>query len=440
MISQPSTASSPTEPLPSHGLHPILGAALQCLEIDLDAELKRYRKSRTPDSESGVAQPSPDDSDRTSAAVPVSPSSETEMESLDTAASPELIIPPSDPMDAEAVEQPITSPLTTSATLESLTPEPVSFPSPENADFDQLWSEAAPVGPEDYLASSEELLKSLATEDATPVDSQSLPVSAEEPLLLPVVLGASLALLVAMIALGFLVFVPVPQKESEPSRQKSGVPGQMGHLAALPMTPNLAVEEFQNLGNGSLSTLVPLSRNWLSTIAAAKPESTVGALSLSTAAVAPAPNWETPLPESSATGYWSTAPEPEPQSLSALPPPPPLFSPSLPQVVPSPPPLGSSQQAGILPPPPPTAAPSETPIQPSTPEIVIYPTPAPLTAPSLPVEPPAASPSSLSRPSPSLPQIEAQPPTQPDTTPLPVSSSEPSPTVAPAESPSPASP
>jgi hypothetical protein len=110
------------------------------------------------------------------------------------------------------------------------------------------WNDVDIVPPNDYFESSENLLRSL--EESEQLDSQTQQQS--DSLLWPVMVGAFLALFVAGGAFAYLILYP---HFSSPTSQQSRVRLNPLNAARLPMTPNLAVSEFQDFKTVSLASL-----------------------------------------------------------------------------------------------------------------------------------------------------------------------------------------
>jgi len=126
---------------------------------------------------------------------------------------------------------------------------------------DQLLADDTPPQPEDYLESSEALLRSLT--DEQPQDNQAN--NSQDSLLSPLGIGSMLLLLVASLTLGYVIFNPktLPQlnlsqlfngnssprtenQEEVASNTQSQLPPE---LTPIPKYPNLAAKEFPEVRN-----------------------------------------------------------------------------------------------------------------------------------------------------------------------------------------------
>ncbi|NJO79063.1 MAG: SPOR domain-containing protein [Cyanobacteria bacterium RM1_2_2] len=110
--------------------------------------------------------------------------------------------------------------------------------------------------PEDYLASSEELLRSIAEEDLE-LRAEREPNSMLETLLTPLGVGSMLLLLMASTSLGYVIMNPSSigwGTAAQPESSGTEAPTSAEQDGEAP-SPNLASEEFVDLGLGTLSTL-----------------------------------------------------------------------------------------------------------------------------------------------------------------------------------------
>jgi hypothetical protein len=153
-----------------------------------------------------------------------------------------------------------------------------------------LDNEDTPTHPDDYLESSEALLRSL-TEEQAPTKKPSHP---GDSLLSPLGIGSMLLLLIASLTLGYVVFNPksLPQfnlagifkgNSSEPAGNtpvigSNNIPTPEPTLTAVPKYPNLANDEFSEVN--SPNDIVNLKPK-------AKATSTVGAKPINRQPVAP---------------------------------------------------------------------------------------------------------------------------------------------------------
>ncbi|KZL49802.1 hypothetical protein A2T98_11120 [Nodularia spumigena CENA596] len=258
------------------GLKPQLAAALASLEVPIDQELARYRRTRIGvkiqnQSRLGsyISSPSPD--------LPNHPGTEAEI-------TPTLGNNHTDIQPTYTDETPEENPVTTNAKLdyfhllshsESIkTQIPQSstnsassiVPAVVDADLNE---DLAPVNehpsqPDDYLESSEALLRSLTDEEQSPEE----PRNSNDSLLSPLGIGSMLLLLVASLCVGYVVFNPHAQDWSgfnlaglfSPDSSPNGgenttevvnnTPGEAEpQLTPIPKYPNLAAKEFPEVRN-----------------------------------------------------------------------------------------------------------------------------------------------------------------------------------------------
>lgn len=117
-------------------------------------------------------------------------------------------------------------------------------------------AEAQASVPEEYLASSEELLRSIAEEDVD-LRAEREPNSMLETLLTPVGIGSMLLLLLSSTTLGYVIMNPASlgwwkASQSQAPASPTASPASQEGIAP---SPNLASEEFVDLGLDTLSTL-----------------------------------------------------------------------------------------------------------------------------------------------------------------------------------------
>ncbi|RCJ39643.1 hypothetical protein A6770_11160 [Nostoc minutum NIES-26] len=252
------------------GLRPALASALASLEVQLDQELARYRRTRigmrTPNQSrvGSYISSQPQELTETTATVGKTQPSVAEMK-IDT---PPVSVPnqlSKNPASAtpktEALDNPEVSsnpdaqtqlPLPSLDNSSSIVPAVV-----KDAQKDNLpQANDAPKQPDDYLESSEALLRSLTDEQP----QTRKPSNSSDSLLSPLGIGSMLLLLVASLTLGYVVFNPksLPQLNlgklfngnSSPSAEN---PQEFGtnpqsqpqpELTPIPRYPNLAAKEF----------------------------------------------------------------------------------------------------------------------------------------------------------------------------------------------------
>jgi len=257
--------------------HPVLRAALENLDVQLEEELTRYRRQKRlqPNAQRKFGVSSKLLHDRLYA--------QTDLQL------PQF--PCLSPIASDAPPPPAASPATTAAPLpESASPPaeptpaqvssakgspthlPDTLPDLSSTEATQLAvlaadpeanllqpPDAEPELPEDYLASSEELLRSIAEED--PQQRAVQPNQLLDTLLTPLGIGSLLLLMLSSATLGYLVMNPAslgflttqapnPASPDAAPAQPSPVPG-----AIVSPSPNLAAREFVDLNLNTLSTL-----------------------------------------------------------------------------------------------------------------------------------------------------------------------------------------
>ncbi|MBD2022134.1 hypothetical protein H6F43_18300 [Leptolyngbya sp. FACHB-36] len=234
---------------PVESIHPVLHTALANLDVQLEDELARYRRQRI----SGRSTPA---KRRTASPVP-------EQVSLPSTASPAVPQARSTPAVAEpsAWDDPAPSLAIATASERALTPEPPTL-SDDLFTPESRQNALVRTAPEldDYLESSEELLRSLAAEEAQ--------VQAErgfmQSLLTPLGVGSMLLLLLSSALFGYVVMNPTGisrlfASDKSNSASTSQTPNDTPQLdgSTIAPQPNLAAQEFKDLNLSTLSTLNP---------------------------------------------------------------------------------------------------------------------------------------------------------------------------------------
>jgi hypothetical protein len=274
-MSQNPRINSDTQLSKTPSLKPLLAAALASLEVQLDQELARYRRTRN---NSRLAN-----SARVISYVGSSPQAiaaaileQSQAAEIKPSISPSVT---SDTADHEAIADPIElegmDHLLLSSTPEdtqTLTPPPPPPPPANPAssiiptgqvhqDENGLKADEIPTQPEDYLESSEALLRSLTNEET----QTKKPSSSNDGLLSPLGIGSMLLLLVASLTLGYVIFNPkgltqfnisklFNSKSSTPTENTTGTVGNSPPqpepvLTPIPKYPNLATKEFPEVNN-----------------------------------------------------------------------------------------------------------------------------------------------------------------------------------------------
>lgn len=250
------------------GLKPALVSALASLEVQLERELARYRRTRigmrTPNQSrvsSYISSQPQEATDLTATADKKPPVAEIKIDTPPVSVSDEPL--PGNPAPAtlktEALDNPQVSandaktqlPLPSPNNSSSLVPAVV-----KDAQKDNLpQTNDTAKQPDDYLESSEALLRSLTDEQP----QTKKPSNSSDSLLSPLGIGSMLLLLVASLTLGYVVFNPksLPQlnlgklfngksssAENTPEVGTNTQSQPQPELTPIPRYPNLAAKEF----------------------------------------------------------------------------------------------------------------------------------------------------------------------------------------------------
>ncbi|MEH2178749.1 hypothetical protein [Nostoc sp.] len=295
MTQKPLNDSSTHQSSKTPGLKPVLAAALASLEVLLDQELARYRRTRTglvSSNQSRVAsymngQPQPLTAIPTTlgatqssateiktnippASVPVNSemnsapaTAKTDVPPASVAVNPEMNPAPVTAKIEELNNLNVSSTSNAAKTETQLPPPPPNFSRSivpaivkNTKSENHLQPDDSPKHPDDYLESSEALLRSLTEEQP----ETKKPSNSSDSLLSPLGIGSMLLLLVASLTLGYVVFNPksLPQwnlgklfnGNSSPTPENteevgSNVqPQNQPPSTSIPKYPNLATEEF----------------------------------------------------------------------------------------------------------------------------------------------------------------------------------------------------
>ncbi|MEH2303187.1 MAG: hypothetical protein V7K88_30520 [Nostoc sp.] len=285
---------SSTQSSKKPGLKPALAAALASLEVPLDQELARYRRTRTGLVSSNQprvvsymsSQPQPLTAIPTTsgttyssatqiktnvppASVPVNPTSTPATAKIDEPPTSSLAVnPQKNPVPATAKTEELNN-LNVSSTSDSpktqtqLPPPPPNFSSSivpavvkDTKSKNLLQPDDTPKHPDDYLESSEALLRSLTEEQP----ETKKPSNYSDSLLSPLGIGSMLLLLIASLTLGYVLFNPKSLSQwnlgklfngnSSPTPEnteevESNVQSQIQPPStSIPKYPNLAAQEF----------------------------------------------------------------------------------------------------------------------------------------------------------------------------------------------------
>jgi len=277
-------AESPTPSSNTQSLHPALSSALASLDIQLEEELTRYRRlrgGRGPIARQGVRRSPSKSPDLISISAtggrtrpannPLSSDASFAKGIADTRSADSVAAPPN---TCEKTSPPYTnSSISTFAPNSDASDLAIAVPPSEtplsadgetgnaplsssHADERGMLVSSLNQRLDDYLESSEELLRSLAEEEAH--------VQAEhgfmQSLLTPLGVGSMLLLLISSAMFGYVVMNPSSLTRvfapRNPNAANSADPtGANSQVASAPPQPNLADREFKDLNLGTLGTL-----------------------------------------------------------------------------------------------------------------------------------------------------------------------------------------
>ncbi|MEH2244500.1 hypothetical protein [Nostoc sp.] len=295
MIQNPLNDSG-TQSSKTPGLKPALAAALASLEVPLDQELARYRRTRTglvSSNQSRVASYMSSQSQPLTAIPTISGTTQSSVMEIKTNVPPASVpvnhqgtpapatakidVPPAssvavnpeiNPAPATAKTEKlnnlnVTSTSDSAKTQTQLPPPPPNFSSSivpavvkDTKSKNLLQPDHTPKHPDDYLESSEALLRSLTEEQL----QTKKPSNSSDSLLSPLGIGSMLLLLVASLTLGYVVFNPKsfsqwnlgklfngnssPVAENTEEVGSNVQPQIQPPSSSIPKYPNLAAEEF----------------------------------------------------------------------------------------------------------------------------------------------------------------------------------------------------
>ncbi|HIK31746.1 MAG TPA: hypothetical protein IGS17_17885 [Oscillatoriales cyanobacterium M59_W2019_021] len=305
-MSQPSSIKSLDGSSPTPDLQPGLKVALGSVDVELEAELARYRR------QSKKAQPvtPPVPSDIPEAKLQISP-------------------PPISPPSAMPESQPLPDGPAVARSGSSSTPEPESVTAGANSAA--MGTATRDGAPNDYLDSSEELLR---TTDEPDADAAATPK--QNAWLTPLGIGSVLLFLLAAATLGYVAFnrtgggtrqssPAASQPEGATPDRQSGVGSSTGgEDRKMPSGPDLSSQEFVDLDLNSLSSADPSPDPIPSPIASptssptASPSPAVDSLNNLNSVLAPLPtpekSDETSADRSTPTPSPSAAESPDPEA------------------------------------------------------------------------------------------------------------------------------
>ncbi|NEU73233.1 hypothetical protein PI95_011825 [Hassallia byssoidea VB512170] len=263
------------------GLKPQLASALSCLEVQLDQELARYRRTRTgynTPNQSRVSSNAPQLQQTAIAALDQVLAAGIALKKpvpTPTLVQDATVLQPNTPSASVEVETPQSMPAATTVNTEIQNPPKVEVidktdtPNKENGSIvpavvksdktENTPSEVPPKQPDDYLESSEALLRSLTEEQP-----QKRKPSNSDNLLSPLGIGSMLLLLVASLTLGYVLFNPKSlsvfgfggksQPNSPPTASTTNVKNTevakpQTPTTPIPKYPNLATDEFPEVND-----------------------------------------------------------------------------------------------------------------------------------------------------------------------------------------------
>ncbi|MEC4984507.1 MAG: hypothetical protein SAJ37_05700 [Oscillatoria sp. PMC 1068.18] len=247
-------------------LNPVLQAALSSLDVNLEAELARYRRRQPQPARTKSALQERYRSQSlnslpegiTTSTLAIAP--ETQEETKKTKLSPETLLQ----SEAPSSDREVVSESEDFGLVAHLDPTEEKANSQEPVTLEETINEQPP---EDYLASSEQLLNTLAEEETTPPQKVKPLASLWTPLGLIsilVFLVASSLLAWALMpeaVLSKLGLKPLASAESETTEEESltveSIEPESAAAVAIPVGPNLATEEFVELNLSTLSNVKP---------------------------------------------------------------------------------------------------------------------------------------------------------------------------------------
>jgi hypothetical protein len=273
-MTKSASGESLTRSLETPSIHPTLQAALSSLDVNLEDELVRYRRQRagrpTMANRDFGRQPARHSIELMAlnqgekAAPPPIPLGRAEAEELlasaqarvnqtpETETSPKTI-EPSLPSNQAHSHSSLNLPELDNTVVKTESTEPLtSPPEQENLGGELVYPSATPEQPEDYLESSEELLRSLAEEEAASRPQSSF----IDNLLTPLGVGSMLLLLLSSATLGYILLDPSNLSYLGFNRGSNSETASEATGSSVPIEgPNLASEEFVDLNLNNLSSL-----------------------------------------------------------------------------------------------------------------------------------------------------------------------------------------
>ena len=269
---QNSKVEPSNQPSSATALHPVLSVALANLDIQLEDELVRYRRQRALTGRASSSLKRKQQSHQldliavaaTSDQNSVSEAAPTTLSALDerlteVAAQPAIAPDAYKPIPAfTASPQPFEAAIALRAPSASLTQADGTVPLPAVEDKAHALAHAGTPNLDDYLESSEELLRSLADERAEVRAERNFMQS----LITPLGLGSMLLLLLSSAMFGYVIMNPsslghllVWRNGNADSSGLSPSGQTSGQSAMPPPQPNLAKRELPDLNLSNLGTL-----------------------------------------------------------------------------------------------------------------------------------------------------------------------------------------
>lgn len=252
-MSKRSSVESPDK-LSSNQIKPALQAVMGCLDVNLEEEVSQYRRQRQRSQQWVAPSVSLGAKSASQSLDLISPAATDNLAEQKTVLSPEMKPRPTIHFETRSPNSQLA--IADNAADKTLT----------SAGSDRLSAKSANSqrSPNDYLASSEELLKSLDERQLEPETERSLTAS----LFTPLGLSSMLLFLLSCIALGYTVINPsilanlgfsrwIKQSSPTPAASPANTAAADSNQADLPKAPNLASKEFVELDLSTLSNVKP---------------------------------------------------------------------------------------------------------------------------------------------------------------------------------------
>ncbi|MEA5502533.1 hypothetical protein VB735_05295 [Halotia wernerae UHCC 0503] len=336
-MSQNPPIDSGTQSSKTSGLKPALAAALASLEVQLDQELTRYRRTRigtrTPNQSRvgnyissqpqeltdmtvtvGKTQPSGAEIKTNTPPISVPDEAPQEKPAPVTIIKTEALDNSEAFLNSESTEAQVPLPPLSSSSIVPAAVKPI-----QDDHLTQVNGTAKQ--PDDYLESSEALLRSLTDEQPR----TSKPNNSSDSLLSPLGIGSMLLLLVASLTLGYVVFNPksLPQLNlgklfngnsssgvaNAPEIVSNPQPQPQPEITSIPKYPNLAAKEFPEVKDPN--DIVGLQPKY-QPIPTAPPNPIIAQTPSNPLLVEPLPQIQQPLPPLNSPSIPTVKPSPQP--------------------------------------------------------------------------------------------------------------------------------